>query len=128
MYQFSVFLLIFLTVLIAYTGHALLNENELWVAPIEDSPKPPPKRITLTFPVLNSNTRHIIFCGAGGSKAPILQAIFSSVTKNDKGYHVTLAEPAPYPCGMVKPNSEGVQNTLTYVVDDDAMEGVSVTE
>jgi len=111
-----------------FPGHALLDENEKWVAPIEDSPKPPPQRITLTFPVLNSNTRHVIFCGAGASKAPILQAIFSSVTKKDGTYSATLANPAPYPCGMVQPNSEGVSNTLTYVVDEAAIEGLSVTE
>lgn len=31
-----------------FPGHKLLNEDELWVASIMDSPKPPPARITIT--------------------------------------------------------------------------------
>ena len=122
-----------------FPGHALLKETSVMVAPIEDSPKPPPKRITLTYPVLNTMTRHVIFCGAGGSKAPILQAIFSSVAKakaaaeggsgstKETKYDITIQQPAPYPCAGVVPDSEGTNNTLTWIVDDAAMEGVKVT-
>jgi 6-phosphogluconolactonase len=114
-----------------FPGHPLLQEETLLVAPIEDSPKPPPKRITLTYPVLNTMTRHVIFCGAGGSKAAILKEIFVSVTKEQEAaskYKVVMTEPYPYPCANVLPNSEGVENTLTYVVDQDAMDGVAITE
>ncbi|PWN22466.1 6-phosphogluconolactonase [Microstroma glucosiphilum] len=34
-----------------FPGHELLNEKDRWVAPIEDSPKPPAKRITVTYSV-----------------------------------------------------------------------------
>jgi hypothetical protein len=73
----------------------------------------------------------VIFCGAGGSKAAILKEIFVSVTKEQEAaskYKVVMTEPYPYPCANVLPNSEGVENTLTYVVDQDAMDGVAITE
>jgi 6-phosphogluconolactonase len=113
-----------------FPGHALLHETSKWVAPIEDSPKPPPRRITLTFPVLNSLTRHVIFCGAGESKSPILQGVFATVTKTSDStkYSVHMSEPAPFPCGMVLPNSPGVDNSLTWVVDAEALAGVTISE
>jgi 6-phosphogluconolactonase len=109
-----------------FPGHALLQEKTRWVAPIDDSPKPPPSRITLTYPVLNTKTRNVIFCGAGGSKSDILKGIFASIKKVDgTTYTVTMKEPAPYPCAGVLPNSDGgTNNKLTWVVDADAMEGV----
>jgi 6-phosphogluconolactonase len=120
-----------------FPGHALLdiNNSDDYVLPIEDSPKAPPKRITLTLHVLNKLTRHVIVCGAGDSKSPILQAIFEKIvvlvneecTSTSKRYQATLKTPAPYPCAMVRPDSAGVENTLTWVVDADAMEGVATT-
>jgi 6-phosphogluconolactonase len=116
-----------------FPGHALLHEECIMVAPIEDSPKHPPCRITLTYPVLNTLTRHVVFCGAGDSKAPILQAIFHSVSNPENAlngsmvYTVIMKEPYPYPCGGVLPNSKGTENTLTWVVDNDAMVGVRIS-
>ncbi|XP_077245610.1 putative 6-phosphogluconolactonase 4, chloroplastic [Tasmannia lanceolata] len=37
-----------------FPGHPLIKENQRWVTFIKDSPKPPPERITFTFPVINS--------------------------------------------------------------------------
>ncbi|KDO27369.1 6-phosphogluconolactonase [Saprolegnia parasitica CBS 223.65] len=55
-----------------FPGHPLLNEESLWVAPISDSPKPPPQRITLTYPVVN-NAAAVAFVATGDSKAPLMR-------------------------------------------------------
>ncbi|XP_065858486.1 probable 6-phosphogluconolactonase 4, chloroplastic [Euphorbia lathyris] len=49
-----------------FPGHPLVNEKEKWVTFIKDSPKPPPERITFTFPVINSSAYiALVVCGAG---------------------------------------------------------------
>ncbi|KAI9315276.1 hypothetical protein BX666DRAFT_1818256, partial [Dichotomocladium elegans] len=57
-----------------FPGHPLLDEQTLWVAPITDSPKPPPERITLTYPVVN-NAKEVAFVTAGEGKQEMLQKI-----------------------------------------------------
>lgn len=111
-----------------FPEHALLKVTDKMVASITDSPKPPPERITLTFPVLNT-AKNVIFCGAGGSKAPILDAVFAEaslvvVDGDTPSYDVVMADPAPYPCGMVQ--MEG--GDLYWVVDKDAATGVKAVE
>ena len=109
-----------------FPGHKLLNEQSLHVANIDDSPKPPPSRITLTFPVLNKLSRCVVFCGAGASKSPILEAVFSNSTRSEnddmeklgaKALNVEMNDPAPYPCAMVRPKRDG---SLIWVIDEDA--------
>ena len=57
-----------------FPGHELLSETDRWVAYLEDSPKPPPKRITLTLPVLNHASR-IAFVASGAGKAEVLPLV-----------------------------------------------------
>ncbi|XP_021627020.1 6-phosphogluconolactonase 3, chloroplastic [Manihot esculenta] len=53
-----------------FPGHHLCNENKKWVTFIKDSPKPPPERITFTFPVINSAAYiALVVCGAGKADA-----------------------------------------------------------
>lgn len=103
-----------------FPGHALLDEMEALVAGIEDSPKPPPHRITLSMKVFNELSRNVIFVGAGASKAPILSDIFEKVYLTCGGRkpmecNVKMMELSKqkYPCGMIRPKSGG----LTYVTD-----------
>ena len=51
-----------------FPQHPLLNETSVWISPITDSPKPPPCRITMTFPVIN-NAKNCIFTVVGAGKA-----------------------------------------------------------
>mmetsp|Transcript_22980 Transcript_22980/g.41256 ORF Transcript_22980/g.41256 Transcript_22980/m.41256 type:complete len:290 (-) Transcript_22980:138-1007(-) len=114
-----------------FPSHPLLTEETRFVAPIDDSPKPPLSRITLTFPVLNKLSRKIIFCGAGSSKRPILKAVFGNaievmgepieqIVVGAKAFEVEMTDPAPYPCGMVRTEQGG--DSLVWVVDADAAE------
>lgn len=57
-----------------FPGHKLCEETSVWVAPISDSPKPPPNRITFTFPLLN-NARYCAFVATGAAKADILKVL-----------------------------------------------------
>ncbi|KAJ2711760.1 suppressor of los1-1 [Coemansia spiralis] len=57
-----------------FPGHPLLEERTKWVASIDDSPKPPPSRITLTLPVVNQAAR-IAFVASGGGKRDMVRRI-----------------------------------------------------
>lgn len=57
-----------------FPGHRLLNVNDRWVDSLDDSPKPPPSRITLTYPVVN-NARNNLFVVTGEGKAETVQKI-----------------------------------------------------
>lgn len=118
-----------------FPNHPLLTEQTRLVAPIDDSPKPPSSRITLTFPVLNKLCRNVIFCGAGSSKQIILKAVFGDAKQITGGtieqivdgareFEAELVDPAPYPCGMVKTEEGG--DSLVWVVDADAAVGAIV--
>ncbi|XP_034911578.1 6-phosphogluconolactonase 3, chloroplastic [Populus alba] len=86
-----------------FPGHPLLKENQKWVTHITDSPKPPPGRITFTFPVINSSSYiALVVCGAG--KASVVQTALGKSQNSDM-----------FPVQMVSPEGE-----LKWFLDKDA--------
>ncbi|KAH7538295.1 probable 6-phosphogluconolactonase 4, chloroplastic [Ziziphus jujuba] len=60
-----------------FPGHPLLNEKEKWVTFIKDSPKPPPERITFTYPVINASS-YIAMVVTGVGKSGAVQTAFAN--------------------------------------------------
>lgn len=55
-----------------FPGHQLLKEHEKLIAPINDSPKPPPKRVTMTYKLINE-AKNVLFAMAGSGKADMVK-------------------------------------------------------
>ena len=91
-----------------FPNHELLRESDAWVAAIEDSPKPPAKRITLTLPVVTHGTK-IAFVATGEDKKDILKSILDT------------EEGRSLPCGLV---NEGGADRVSWFTDDAAVKGV----
>lgn len=72
-----------------FPGSNLLAEQDLWVAGIVDSPKPPPRRITFTLPDLNHAAR-CAFVATGAGKVDTLHEVLD---QPDNGL----------PCSRVRP-------------------------
>ena len=109
-----------------FPGHALLDEKNLLVASIENSPKLPPQRITLTYPVINS-ARHVVFVAAGGSKAEAMPRVVpDGATMHKDGLAKTLASSQVgedlLPSARVRPTS----GSLHYYVDEGAASNLVV--
>ncbi|KAM0895000.1 hypothetical protein ACQ4PT_024115 [Festuca glaucescens] len=65
-----------------FPGHPLVNEKQKWVTHITDSPKPPPERITFTFPVINSSA-YFAMVVTGAAKAGAVQKAVSDKKTSD---------------------------------------------
>lgn len=91
-----------------FPGHALLNEESKNVAAIEDSPKPPPRRITVTKPVIQA-AKHVTFVAEGAGKAAILKDVFEHPEK-----------------GLPSSQVNQLAKRTTWFVNNDAVKGVNV--
>ena len=60
-----------------FPEHPATRETARLVAEVHDAPKPPPDRVTLTFPVLNA-ARETLVVAAGAGKAAVVGRIFSA--------------------------------------------------
>ena len=87
-----------------FPGHPLLQNCTDWVAPIFDSPKPPPQRITLTLPLINK-ARQVAFIATGASKASALSQIFTPTPAAE-----------PLPAALIQPP----QGEVHWFVDEAA--------
>jgi 6-phosphogluconolactonase len=92
-----------------FPGHELLREKDAWVAAEANSPKPPPKRITLTLPVVR-HAVSIAFVATGGGKKDILKQIFD------------LEEGSSLPSSLV---NQGAGEKVSWFTDHPAVEGVA---
>ncbi|PGH23268.1 6-phosphogluconolactonase [Polytolypa hystricis UAMH7299] len=91
-----------------FPEHELLRETTAWVAPISDSPKPPPKRITLTLPVVTHALR-IAFVATGEGKKEVMRQIFDA----EEGRNL--------PCALV---NTGGGEKVSWFTDSKAVDGV----
>ncbi len=87
-----------------FPGSPALAECTRLVMPVTDAPKPPPRRLTLTVPVLNA-AKLVLFMIAGGDKAPALHEALKGT-----------ASPDQCPVKHVRPGPE----RLVWLVDEAA--------
>jgi len=97
-----------------FPGHQLLKEPALGdggrtVAPITDSPKPPPSRVTLTLPAIAASGC-CVFAACGAGKAEMMGRLLGPVKEGQERL----------PAQMVQP----VSGKLHWILDDDAATGV----
>ncbi|CAH8599435.1 unnamed protein product [Schistosoma turkestanicum] len=84
-----------------FPNHKVLYYEDFVIAPISDSPKPPPQRVTLTVPVINKAEK-VVFMVTGSDKANALKSIHQP------------HKPGPsMPCSLIHP----VYGELIWIVD-----------
>uniref|UniRef100_A0A1B0ARD9 6-phosphogluconolactonase n=1 Tax=Glossina palpalis gambiensis TaxID=67801 RepID=A0A1B0ARD9_9MUSC len=86
-----------------FPEHILLEERRRLIAAIDDSPKPPSERITMTLPLIN-NASCCLFVITGESKATTIEQI------------IPKSADIRYPVQLVKP----VKGDLLWILDADA--------
>ncbi|NXF00412.1 6PGL phosphogluconolactonase, partial [Menura novaehollandiae] len=87
----------------------VFQERERLVGSLQDSPKPPPERVTMTLPLLNS-ARLVLLVATGASKAAALKRILEG------------EEEIPLPAARVRPRS----GRLRWLLDEEAARELSI--
>lgn len=100
-----------------FPGHALLDHSSSLIAPITDSPKPPPCRITFTYPLLG-RARASIFVITGAGKAEALKTVMQQ--RNSK------AEPQSSEFKAFLPSSRVRSQRMMFLVDKAAAEKLAI--
>jgi 6-phosphogluconolactonase len=75
-----------------FPNSAVLQERTRWVAPVLNAPKPPPRRLTLTVPVLNAACE-MIFLVSGQDKASAVREVLQGIAPAEE-YPAKLVRPA----------------------------------
>ncbi|KAI3632788.1 hypothetical protein MIR68_008863 [Amoeboaphelidium protococcarum] len=77
-----------------FPGHELLkiDNRDTLIACLDDSPKPPPKRITFTLPLVN-DAHNVYFIVTGDGKKDVLSHALSDGAQQDVKYPVQLVDP-----------------------------------
>jgi 6-phosphogluconolactonase len=65
-----------------FPGHPALDVNDRIAVGVTDSPKPPPERISLTFPALN-RTRSVWFLASGEGKAQAVARVLGGADRHE---------------------------------------------
>lgn len=86
-----------------FPDHPLLQTEDVLIAPIADSPKPPSSRVTMTYTLIK-HSKACIFPISGSGKADIIKQIF--------------VDKKPLPAGLV----EVIDGTVTWILDEAAAE------
>ncbi|XP_074386367.1 6-phosphogluconolactonase isoform X1 [Zonotrichia albicollis] len=87
-----------------FPGHALLQEQNSLISHLEDSPKPPPRRVTMTLPLLNA-AKSVLLVATGAAKAPVIKRILEQ-----------QQDPDPVPAARLRPRS----GRLRWLLDREA--------
>ncbi|NWT92388.1 6PGL phosphogluconolactonase, partial [Urocynchramus pylzowi] len=86
----------------------IFQEQNSLISFLEDSPKPPPQRVTMTLPLLNAS-KSLLVVATGASKAPVLKRI--------------LEEQEPWlPAARLRPRS----GRLRWLLDREAAQGLQI--
>lgn len=85
-----------------FPDHKLLQETKALIAPIDDSPKPPPCRVTMTLPLIN-NAKCCVFAMSGEAKAELVKRIL--IDKED--LPATRVQPAEGNVYLIVDNDAG---------------------